>query len=389
MQNINVFIICTDNLEYKNDSIAVLNDYFSYHKMPITYINNISYNPKNAKPSWIKTVAYRYIDNKDFMLCWDLDLLPKDRSVNIMNFLNMDKINMCIDTSVLLNGNKTYKTFKYNGGLLGYPYSYKDFFENIYNKYAPGTLPSYEQYYLNNELNYQKIQVNELPNTFNTLYTNHKIFHDSFCKHYTWRIKNRFHKAELIAEHKIKYFQNIQTKLHSRQDLLKIVPKNITMAELGVFKGEFSKEINKIVKPKKLYLVDIFSGRMGSGNQDGENMTFVNLGDIYKQLQSDFKQNHNIELCKSTTHNFLSKIPNDTLDAVYIDADHSYSSTKNDLVLSYNKVRNGGYIMGHDYCVTRFPGVYNAVNEFCQNHKQHIKYITNDKLPSYCIELIK
>jgi len=389
MKNINVFIICTDNLEYKNDSMSVLSDYFSYHKIPVTYINKILHNPKNAAPSWIKTIAYRYIDNKDFVLCWDLDLLPTDRSINIMDFLNLDKINMCIDTSILLTGQKYNKNFKYNGGLLGYPYSYKNFFENIYDKYAPGKRPSYEQYYLNDELHSQKIQVHELPNFFNTLYTNNKIFDDSFCKHYTWSIKNESHRAQLISEHKTKYFKNIQTKLQTRQDLLKIIPKNSTIAELGVFKGEFSKQIIEIAEPKKLYLVDIFSGRMGSGNQDGENMTFVNLEDVYKQLHSDFKHNSSIALCQSTTQNFLSKIPDNTLDAIYIDADHSYISTKSDLMLSYKKVKNGGFIMGHDYCINKFPGVYNSVNEFCQIYKQNIKYITNDKLPSYCIELIK
>jgi hypothetical protein len=43
---------------------------------------------------------------------------------------------------------------------------------------------------------------------------------------------------------------------YERDYLLKAMPKNSIAAEIGVYKGEFSVRILKIVKPQKLYLID-------------------------------------------------------------------------------------------------------------------------------------
>ena len=38
-----------------------------------------------------------------------------------------------------------------------------------------------------------------------------------------------------------------------------------------------------------------------------------------------------------------------TYDIIYIDGDHSYDGVKHDLINSFRVIKNGGYIMGHDY----------------------------------------
>ena len=38
-----------------------------------------------------------------------------------------------------------------------------------------------------------------------------------------------------------------------------------------------------------------------------------------------------------------------SLDFVYIDANHAYEFVKEDIELWYPKVKSGGYVMGHDY----------------------------------------
>jgi hypothetical protein len=52
-------------------------------------------------------------------------------------------------------------------------------------------------------------------------------------------------------------------------------------------------------------------------------------------------------------------------DFVYLDADHSYANVAADLNLWFPKVRPGGIIGGHDYALAQFPGVKQAVDEFC------------------------
>jgi hypothetical protein len=55
-----------------------------------------------------------------------------------------------------------------------------------------------------------------------------------------------------------------------------------------------------------------------------------------------------------------------SVDVIYIDADHSYESVKSDLNIWYPKIRDGGFICGHDYQVSggTWPGVTKAVDEF-------------------------
>jgi len=178
-------------------------------------------------------------------------------------------------------------------------------------------------------------------------------------------------------------------KVLTRGDLLKLIPKHAIIAELGVFEGKFSKEILKLNEPRTLFLVDFFQGSMGSGDVNGENFHIVNLDNEYNRLLKEHSGNPNIKIIKSSTTTFLKSIKNDYLDAVYIDADHSYKSVLNDLHLSHKKVKEFGYILGHDYCNFMFPGVVNAVTEFCLEKKLKINVISSEILPSFLIKNYK
>jgi predicted O-methyltransferase YrrM len=52
-----------------------------------------------------------------------------------------------------------------------------------------------------------------------------------------------------------------------------------------------------------------------------------------------------------------------SLDFVFIDADHSYDSVKDDIARWAPKVRTGGWVGGHDYHPRKWPGVVKAVDE--------------------------
>lgn len=175
----------------------------------------------------------------------------------------------------------------------------------------------------------------------------------------------------------------------NRTEMIESLPKNIRVAELGVFKGEFSKEIFEIMSPSDLYLIDIFNGIMGSGDKDGNNMEYINLNEHYTNLSNHFVSSPNVKLLMGTTLDQMMSFEDDYLDMVYIDASHEYMDVKNDLEISYRKVKSGGYILGHDYEPERFPGVVNAVNEFCDKYELSIDSLSNDGLPSFLIKLKK
>ena len=65
---------------------------------------------------------------------------------------------------------------------------------------------------------------------------------------------------------------------------------------------------------------------------------------------------------RMTTNEAARLFEDESLDAVFIDADHSYEAVKLDIQNWMPKVRKGGILAGHDYN-SAWPGVVRAVNE--------------------------
>jgi len=189
---------------------------------------------------------------------------------------------------------------------------------------------------------------------------------------------------------KIKMFE-------TRNEMLSVIEPNSVIAELGVFAGQFSEIIMNICNPKELVLIDLWEDRMiQSGDVDGNNVKGFNGSDLYNHVVKMFENNDKISIHRDYTVSALSKFPDNYFDMIYIDADHSYSGCKKDLEISYDKIKNGGYIMGHDYQQNfkktknfyKF-GVNRAVNKFCKSYNQKIIMKGIDGCVSYAIKVKK
>jgi len=166
--------------------------------------------------------------------------------------------------------------------------------------------------------------------------------------------------------------------------------------EIGIFKGEFMDYIVDSCSPCSVDGVDIFEGMMCSGNSDGNNVVYYPLDISYKELSEKYKDSKNVRLIKSDSSTHLRSVDNDYYDIIYIDGDHSYNGVKKDLSESFYKIKNGGYIMGHDYemNMNKAKNVYNfgvkqAVDEFCCIYGQSILAKAMDGCVSYCIKVNK
>jgi hypothetical protein len=173
--------------------------------------------------------------------------------------------------------------------------------------------------------------------------------------------------------------------INTRNNLLKLLGKQNKVAEIGVFKGEFSKEIIFFCQPEELHLIDIFEGSMCSGDKDGNNIIWTDLTNEYNNLKEIYKFNSNVTLHKGKSNEILKKFDDAYFDFIYIDGDHSYAGVKQDLNMSMQKIKPNGLICGHDYTIKYFPGVVQAVDEFCKTQNLQINYLTQDNCPSYCI----
>ena len=146
--------------------------------------------------------------------------------------------------------------------------------------------------------------------------------------------------------------------------------KGLTGAEIGVYKGDNAEFMLKILEPTMLYLIDPWNNFLDTDSNEiiGETQ--------YIETQQRLKEYGNKRLIKRTSQE-ASKIIQDELDFVYIDADHHYDSIVNDLKLWYPKVKKGGVLAGHDYHKS-MEGIVKAVNEFYANNKLQLMYAETD-----------
>jgi hypothetical protein len=178
--------------------------------------------------------------------------------------------------------------------------------------------------------------------------------------------------------------------------LQKILPKNSVIAEIGIFTGEFTQFIMNNLEPKTMYAVDPYTsgiGIMGSGDVNGFNMEFFELDLLYKFVKNRFVANSNLELCRECSMDFLKRIPDGHLDAIYLDGDHSFENVANELEIARYKVKEGGWIMGHDYKLNPEKGnienthyLHLVVDAFCKKYNLTIDALGNDGIVSFAIK---
>ena len=173
--------------------------------------------------------------------------------------------------------------------------------------------------------------------------------------------------------------------LPTRYDLLDVLPKGGTIAELGVDQGDFSREILDRCQPRHLALVDWWStARYG---EDKKKAVFARF---QKQLQDG-----SMSITLGNSVEVAKEFDDARFDCVYIDTSHNYPVTKAELLAYAPKVKPGGFLAGHDYVIGNWRGrirygVIEAVHEFCVEHNWRIVYLTMEcpDHPSFAIQRI-
>ena len=172
--------------------------------------------------------------------------------------------------------------------------------------------------------------------------------------------------------------------INIREEIINLIPINSIGCELGVFDGQFSEILFTSNKFKHLYLVDPFDGLIMSGDKNGDNIRYIHGNDLYKIVNNKFVNNLGITVIKDFSHSFLNQQEDNSLDFIYIDTSHRYEDTKSELEISWQKIKNGGIISGHDYSLESFPGVVKALDEFLLKYNiSNCIFTEQDKLKSY------
>jgi len=155
--------------------------------------------------------------------------------------------------------------------------------------------------------------------------------------------------------------------------------------EIGLEKGKNAQTMFECIPNLKLYAVDPYKQHSRCSNKAS---SYLGLWDEHylegiKEQAQKRMQGRNAIIIEKFSEDAAHNIPDNSLDFVYIDGDHSYDFVLQDVILWGRKVRKGGIVSGHDYYFDsnkegRYAKVTQAINDYTNVH--HIEfYITNER----------
>ena len=144
-----------------------------------------------------------------------------------------------------------------------------------------------------------------------------------------------------------------------------------SFAEIGVAFGGHLEEILTNTSLQTAYAVDSYSLTQTTTDSfrrsDGVPFDQSDYENLF-QFANDRLQKfgNRIIFIRDSSLNSLDRI--ESLDMVFVDAEHSYDAVVLDLNIWYDKINYNGIISGHDYDHPNFPGVKIAVDEFIERN---------------------
>ncbi len=178
----------------------------------------------------------------------------------------------------------------------------------------------------------------------------------------------------------------LSVEVQARDSVLNLLPKRSVGVELGVHLGLFARQIRQRVNPVKLHLVDpwlaledsahkeTWYARVSQAEMDGYHATVTANFDKAVKLGQ-------VEIHRMTSWDAMARFPGNSLDWVYIDADHAFESVARDLKDSFDKVKPSGLIAGDDYKLGGWwgDGIVRAVHEFVASHPVKLVMVLDDQ----------
>lgn len=168
----------------------------------------------------------------------------------------------------------------------------------------------------------------------------------------------------------------------NREDLARMfAARGYTLGyEIGTASGVFAETLLKANPGLTLFCVDPWM------RYDGyDQMWGADLEECYREAQILLAP-HTATLLRMTSEQAAAEVADDSIDFVYIDANHHYEWVSRDLELWHAKVRPGGIVSGHDYhSMTSTCQVQRAVDNWVTMHRLKL-HVLDDRYHSWYYE---
>jgi predicted O-methyltransferase YrrM len=144
-------------------------------------------------------------------------------------------------------------------------------------------------------------------------------------------------------------------KANRKHFLRHLIEKNNfkTMAEVGVRDGRTTFHLLDHCPELTIYAID------------------MSIKEFYNKEVANRYKNRLIAI-EATSELAADQIADNSLDLVFIDANHSYDYVKKDIIKNTPKLKENGLLTGHDI---DYPGVNQAVNEMVKQYDVGPNYV--------------
>lgn len=198
-------------------------------------------------------------------------------------------------------------------------------------------------------------------------------FRDAVAKHF--KFTGRAERDNLPALAIAKYNWG-PTGDHGRQTLARVLRDMDCRngVEIGTHRGHSAKLWLSHSPKLQLTCIDpyvAYNARHSQAAQDA----------VYAEALQRLKP-YNAQIIREASLDVVDSFEDRTLDFVYIDGDHEFDPVMQDLIRWAPKVRGGGLVMLHDYCIMWRGGVMAAVDAYTKAHRVETWYVTRDKAPT-------
>lgn len=144
---------------------------------------------------------------------------------------------------------------------------------------------------------------------------------------------------------------------------LRFLPQNAVVVEVGSWLGGSLFHILKGTEDlgATIHCVDHWQGDPDLNPAGGH------VDDIFQGFLTNLRElgsPENIVIHQMPSIEAANEFTDNSVDMIYLDGSHDYSSVLNDLTAWWPKLKDGAIVSGHDYTAIHFPGLVKAVDEF-------------------------
>jgi len=149
-------------------------------------------------------------------------------------------------------------------------------------------------------------------------------------------------------------------------------------AEIGVLDGDYALTLCKEIPGLKYYGIDSWL--------IAENMPHHKHRGKYEHVLKILEP-YDATVIRKDSMEAVKDFENNSLDFVYIDANHMFDYVVKDIIEWAKKVKKGGIVAGHDYREGSTVGVIPAVDGYAKSHGYSVKITTSqEEEPSWYLE---